>query len=82
AQGTLRLLASDRQLGNGVVWSVLPRPDGRLWLGRGGRISVYDPATGALRDLRIDGSADLRQRIDLMRQAPDGTVWVSVMGLD
>lgn len=32
AQGTLRLLASDRQLGNGVVWSVLPRPDGRLWL--------------------------------------------------
>lgn len=82
AQGTLRLLASDRQLGNGVVWSVLPRPDGRLWLGRGGRITVYDPATGALRDLRIDGSADLRQRIDLMRQAPDGTVWVSVMGLD
>ncbi|WP_245518779.1 MATE family efflux transporter, partial [Mesorhizobium sp. M4B.F.Ca.ET.203.01.1.1] len=23
----------------------------------------------------IDGSADLRQRIDLMREAPDGTVW-------
>ena len=82
AQGTLRLLASDRQLGSGVVWSVLPRPDGRLWLGRGGRITVYDPATDALRDLRIDGSADLRQRIDLMRQAPDGTVWVSVMGVD
>ena len=38
AQGT-RLLASDRQLGSGVVWSVLPRPDGRLWLGRGGRIT-------------------------------------------
>lgn len=82
AQGTLRLLASDRQLGSGVVWSVLPRPDGRLWLGRGGRITVYDPASGALQDWRIDGSADLRQRIDLMRQAPDGTVWVSVMGLD
>jgi signal transduction histidine kinase/ligand-binding sensor domain-containing protein/ActR/RegA family two-component response regulator len=81
AQGTLRLLASDRELGGGAVWSVLPRPDGRLWLGRAGRISVYDPATRALRDWRIGGGSDLRQRIDLMRQAPDGTVWVSVMNL-
>ncbi|KAG0930353.1 hypothetical protein G6F31_017060 [Rhizopus arrhizus] len=32
-------------------------------------------------DWRIDGGADLRQRIDLMRQAPDGTVWLSVMNL-
>ncbi|KOQ70642.1 hybrid sensor histidine kinase/response regulator [Stenotrophomonas maltophilia] len=81
AHGTLRLLASDRQIGSGAVWSVLPRPDGRLWLGRAGRISVYDPASRALQDWRIDGGADLRQRIDLMRQAPDGTVWLSVMNL-
>ncbi|WP_308812608.1 two-component regulator propeller domain-containing protein, partial [Stenotrophomonas sp. HMWF023] len=81
AQGTLSLLASERELGGGAVWSVLPRPDGRLWLGRAGRISVYDPATRALRDWRIGGGSDLRQRIDLMRQAPDGTVWVSVMNL-
>ena len=81
AQGTLRLLASDREIGSGAVWSVLPRPDGRLWLGRAGRISVYDPASRALHDWRIDGGADLRQRIDLMRQAPDGTVWLSVMNL-
>ncbi|WP_369038770.1 hybrid sensor histidine kinase/response regulator [Stenotrophomonas maltophilia] len=81
AQGTLSLLASDRELGSGAVWSVLPRPDGRLWLGRAGRISEYDPTTRALRDWRIEGGADLRQRIDLMRQAPDGTVWVSVMNL-
>ncbi len=64
-----------------AVWSVLPRPDGRLWLGRAGRISVYDPATGAFARWRIDGGADLRQRVDLMRQAPDGTVWLSVMNL-
>jgi len=81
AHGTLRLLASDREIGSGAVWSVLPRPDGRLWLGRAGRISVYDPATRALHDWHIDGGADLRQRIDLMRQAPDGTVWLSVMNL-
>ena len=81
AQGTLTLLASDREIGSGAVWSVLPRPDGRLWLGRAGRLSVYDPATRALQDWRIDGGADLRQRIDLMRQAPDATVWLSVMNL-
>ncbi|QDY48281.1 hybrid sensor histidine kinase/response regulator [Stenotrophomonas maltophilia] len=81
AQGVLKLLASDREIGSGAVWSVLPRPDGRLWLGRAGRISVYDPATRVLHDWHIDGGADLRQRIDLMRQAPDGTVWLSVMNL-
>lgn len=81
AHGTLRLLASDREIGSGAVWSVLPRSDGRLWLGRAGRISVYDPATRALHDWHIGGGADLRQRIDLMRQAPDGTVWLSVMNL-
>ncbi|HDS1040971.1 TPA: response regulator [Stenotrophomonas maltophilia] len=80
-QGTLSLLASDRELGSGAVWSVLPRPDGQLWLGRAGRISVYDPARRSLREWPIGGGADLRQRIDLMRQAPDGTVWVSVMNL-
>ncbi|MBA0363883.1 hybrid sensor histidine kinase/response regulator [Stenotrophomonas maltophilia] len=80
-RGTLRLLASDREIGSGAVWSVLPRPDGRLWLGRAGRITVYDPTTRALQDWHIDGGADLRQRIDLMRQAPDGTVWLSVMNL-
>ena len=42
---------------------------------------MLDPATGALHDWRIDGGADLRQRVDLMRQAPDGTVWLSVMNL-
>ncbi|HEL3750148.1 TPA: response regulator [Stenotrophomonas maltophilia] len=81
AQGVLSLLASDRELGSGAVWSVLPRPDGRLWLGRAGRITVYDPATRATREWRIDGGSDLRQRIDLMRQAPDGTAWVSVMNV-
>ena len=81
AQGTLSLLASDRELGSGAVWSVLPRPDGQLWLGRAGRLSVYNPARRTLRDWPIAGGADLRQRIDLMRQAPDGTVWISVMNM-
>ena len=81
ALGRLSQLAGERELGSGAVWSVLPRADGRLWFGRGGRITVYDPATRAMHDWRIGGGADLRQRIDLMRQAPDGSVWVSVMNL-
>ena len=61
---------------------------GRYYRGRTGACgwgvpaaSAYDPATRALHDWHIDGGADLRQRIDLMRQAPDGTVWLSVMNL-
>lgn len=78
-QGTLSLLVDDSRIGSGAVWSVLPRPDGTVWLGRAGRITVYDPRTGRHTDWLVRGGADLRQRIDLMRQAPDGTVWLSVM---
>lgn len=80
-EGTLSLLVGDDRLGSGAVWSVLPRPDGTLWLGRAGRITVYDPRRGSHRDWPIEGGSDLRQRIDLMRQAPDGTVWISIMSL-
>ena len=79
AGGTLSLLVSDEQIGSGAIWSLLPRPDGSLWLGRAGRITVFDPKRRTHRDWLIQGGADLRQRIDLMRQAPDGTVWLSVM---
>jgi len=79
AAGHLSLLASDALLGSGAVWSVLPRPDGTLWLGRAGRITVYRPRTRTWQDWPIQGGADMRQRIDLLRQAPDGTVWASVM---
>ncbi len=79
AQGRLSLLVGTAQIGEGAVWSVLPRPDGQLWLGRAGRITVYDPATGRHVDWPIGGGADIRQRIDLMQAAADGTVWLSVM---
>jgi len=78
-KGTLSLLAGESQLGSGAVWSVLPRPDGRLWLGRAGRLTVFDPRRGTARDQLIQGGADLRQRIDLMRAAPDGSVWISII---
>ena len=78
-KGTLSLLVSDQTIGRSAVWSLLPRADGTVWLGRAGRITVYDPRRGSHRDWLIHGGADLRQRIDLMRAAPDGTVWLSVM---
>lgn len=79
AQGTLSLLVGDDRIGSGAVWSVLPRPDGTLWLGRAGRLTVHDPRRGTQRHWPIQGGADLRQRIDLMRQAPDGSIWLSIM---
>jgi len=79
ARGGLSLLVDDKRIGNGAVWSVLPRPDGSVWLGRAGRITVYDPRTSRYKDWPIEGGADIRQRIDLMRTAPDGSVWLSVM---
>ena len=81
AQGTLRQIADDRQLGVGAIWSVLPRADGALWIGRGGRLGLYQPRTGQLREWKIGGGSDVRQRIDLIRQAPNGELWMSVMSL-
>lgn len=79
AEGTLSLLADDQTVGSGAIWSVLPRTDGTFWLGRAGRITHYDPRSGAYEDWLIHGGADLRQRIDLLRPAPDGSVWLSIM---
>jgi len=80
-QGTLRQIADDKQLGVGAIWSVLPRADGALWIGRGGRLGLYQPHTGQLREWKIGGGSDVRQRIDLIRQAPNGELWMSVMSL-
>ncbi|WP_425533129.1 ATP-binding protein [Stenotrophomonas rhizophila] len=81
AQGTLRQIADDTQVGVGAIWSVLPRADGALWIGRGGRLGLYQPRTGQLREWKIDGGSDVRQRIDLIRQAPNGELWMSIMSL-
>ena len=79
AHGTLRQIAHEKQLGVGANWAVLPRADGALWIGRAGRLSLLDPRTGQRRDWKIGGGADVRQRIDLIRQAPNGELWLSVM---
>jgi signal transduction histidine kinase/CheY-like chemotaxis protein/streptogramin lyase len=79
AQGQLRQIADDKQIGVGAAWSLLPREDGAVWIGRAGRLSLYQPATGVLREWKIGGGADVRQRIDLIRQAPNGELWLSIM---
>ncbi len=77
--GRLRQLADEKQLGVGASWSVLPRADGALWIGRAGRLGLYQPRTGQLREWKIGGGSDVRQRIDLIRQAPNGDLWLSIM---
>ncbi len=77
--GRLSQIADDARIGVGAAWSVLPRADGALWIGRAGRLSLYQPRTGALREWKIGGGSDVRQRIDLIRQTPDGELWLSIM---
>jgi signal transduction histidine kinase/CheY-like chemotaxis protein/streptogramin lyase len=77
--GHLRQIADDKQLGVGAIWSVLPRADGALWIGRAGRLGLYQPQSKQLREWKIGGGADVRQRIDLIRQAPNGELWLSIM---
>ncbi len=77
--GQLRQIAFEQQLGVGAIWAVLPRTDGALWLGRAGRLGLYQPRTGELREWKIGGGQDLRQRIDIIRQAPDGDLWLSII---
>ncbi|WP_145479556.1 hybrid sensor histidine kinase/response regulator [Stenotrophomonas rhizophila] len=81
AGGRLRQVANEKQLGVGAVRSVLPRADGALWLGRAGRLGLYHPDSGRLREWKIGSGTDVRQRIELIRQAPDGDLWLSITNL-
>jgi signal transduction histidine kinase/streptogramin lyase/ActR/RegA family two-component response regulator len=78
AEGHLTQIANDKQLGVGAIWSVLPRDDGALWLGRAGRLELYQPRTGQLREWKLGGGVDVRQRIDALREAPNGDLWLSI----
>ena len=51
----------------------------RVWIGRAGRLGLYQPRPAQLREWKIGGGADVRQRIDLIRQAPNGELWLSIM---
>lgn len=78
AGGSLHQIATEKQIGVGAVRSVLPRADGALWLGRAGRLGLFQPMTGQLREWKIGGGADVRQRIELIREAPNGDLWMSI----
>ncbi len=78
AAGQLRQIATEAQIGVGAVRAVLPRADGMLWLGRAGRLGLFDPRSGRLREWKIGGGSDVLQRIDLIREAPKGELWLSI----
>ena len=79
AQGQLRQIADDKRMGVGAAWSLLPRADGAIWVGRAGRLNLYHPDSGRLDEFRIGGGSDVRQRIDLIRAAPNDEIWLSIM---
>jgi len=60
------------------VHTLLPRPDGTVWLGvPGGSIDIVDPDAGIVTELRADAGGVLpKGRILAMANAPDGSVYI------
>lgn len=56
---------------------LLPRADGRVWVGTDGRgIGVFDPATEAISYVGPDGDNDSRVAVTSMLEMDDGTLYV------
>lgn len=79
AAGHLRRLADASRLGPGSIWSVLRGKDGVIWLGRAGKLGLYQPADGSLRSVDMGVGDDPQLRADLMQRAADGSVWLSII---
>ena len=77
--GKLAQLAGEQRLGKGSIWSVLRGDDGMIWLGRAGKLGLYDEASKQLRVLDLGVGDDPQLRADLMRKAADGSVWLSII---
>jgi diguanylate cyclase (GGDEF)-like protein len=59
------------------IYHLLPRPDGTVWLSvPGGAVSIVDPHTGAVRELKAGGSGLPKGRVLAMANAPDGSVYI------
>lgn len=61
---------------------ILPRADGRLWLGHSGGLMLFDPERKTLQHWPVgnDPQATPIGRIDILRQAPDGSLWINAYG--
>ncbi len=79
SQGRLSLMLSDAQLGKGSNWSVLRGRDGQVWVGRAGSVGLYRPGDGRFQRIDLGVGDDPQHRADLMRLAPDGSVWLSII---
>ncbi|PQO95689.1 GGDEF domain-containing protein [Massilia phosphatilytica] len=59
------------------IYHVLTRPDGKVWLSvPGGGVSIVDPHTGAVAELKADANALPKGRVLAMANAPDGSVYI------
>ncbi len=62
--------------------AVLVREDGRLWLGHTRGVSLFDPASGALRHWLSDAEQDAAYvgMVDQLLAEPDGSFWMTAYG--
>lgn len=69
-------------LSDNLLWSVLERRDGSVWMGHQQGLSRYDPLTGALRHWRI-GEGDqplLPGPVNHLVETGDGLLWLASYG--
>ena len=64
------------------AFSVLARPDGRIWLGHAGGVSLFDPESGAVQHWGRDTAQDATPRggVDTLRFDAQGRLWLSSYG--
>jgi signal transduction histidine kinase/ligand-binding sensor domain-containing protein/ActR/RegA family two-component response regulator len=63
------------------LFSILPHSQGSYWLGGFNRLSLYDPILHTVRHWPIADKFGATDNVDLMLEAPDGTLWLSVLSV-
>lgn len=65
-----------------ALWSVLEDRNGVLWIGHQNGLSRYDPVSQSLRSWARGSEPDAAPTgpVDLLAEAPDGTLWLSALG--
>lgn len=81
ANGQLQQLVSRQQAGDAALWAVQPLPDGRIVVGRRGRMLWFDRHGQLLHSEQVVPGNDPYERVDLISLMPDGTLWTKVIGL-
>jgi signal transduction histidine kinase/CheY-like chemotaxis protein/streptogramin lyase len=83
ADGTVERYAGRLAAPEKALWSALADRGGRLWVGHGHGLRVYDLLSGHFRDVPVDASSTTALApgvVDLLIESADGAIWASANG--